>query len=103
MEISVQLFQIIVAAIWIAGAYCLFTSNNTTARILIGILMLAVFFVNPVRFTQEGVAKIERGINKFDAVPERVIVNTTSFEARQKAQMVELKSKSEDLKDEIHD
>ena len=70
---------------------------------MILILGLTLFLVNPFRFNQEGGAKIERNVTRFDKLPKKVDVGGKGFQQRQDEEMNKLKKQSEELKDEIHD
>ena len=56
-----------------------------------------------IRFNQEGGAKIERNVTRFDKLPKKVDVGGKGFQQRQDEEMNKLKKQSEELKDEIHD
>ena len=62
-----------------------------------------MFAVNPFRHIQDGVATIERNVQRFDEVPDKVVVDQESFLEKQQREMSILKSDSEGMKDEIHD
>jgi hypothetical protein len=77
--------------------------KNGKIKILILILGFVLFFVNPIRFKQEGGAQIERSVIRFDSLPPKVDVEADKFQQRQDNEMKKLKQQTEDLKNEIHD
>ena len=100
---SIQPYQLILLLLY-AGLILIFWKvKNVKLRIAISVLAGIIFFVNPIRFKQEGGAQIERSVTRFDSLPPKVDVETEKFQQRQEDEMKKLKQQTEDLKDEIHD
>ncbi|MDP8268303.1 MAG: hypothetical protein P9L97_06190 [Candidatus Tenebribacter davisii] len=93
MEIqTVQLIQVVVGAFLIFATYKV---KNNEVRIMLIIIMAILFLVNPIRFKQEGISKIERRSSTINtALPERVVVQKLTFKKQQAIDMAELKSDS---------
>ena len=100
---SFQPYQLIFLATYTGLILIFWKVNNTKIRILIGVLAFVLFFINPVRFKQEGNVKTERSVTRFEKVPDKVEVNKENFQTKQETELNKLKKQSEELKDEIHD
>lgn len=100
---NVQPYQLIFVLIYTVFAIGMWKIKSGKVRVLILFLALILFFVNPIRFKQEGGAQIERSITRFDSLPPKVDVEIEKFQQRQDNEMKKLKRQTEDLKDEIHD
>lgn len=101
---SIQIYQIITILIYLTIAFCIWKVKNNKIRIFLILLMFLMFVANPIRFKQEGMSKIERRENNFNIeLPEKVIVNTKSFNEQQTEEMERLKTQSkESVKNEIN-
>lgn len=99
VEMSVQpsqLINLIVLAIVAIGVY---KFKNYYIKSTFLLLIVVMFFVNPVRFKQEGMSRLEyEKYSKFDSIPEKVVVESKSFEQRQKESLSNLKQQSQELK-----
>lgn len=100
---NAQPYQLIFLLTYSVLAIGIWKIRNKRVKIFLAILGGIIFFVNPIRFKQEGGAKIERNITRFEKLPEKVGVGVKEFQQRQDEEMNKLKKQSEDLKDEIHD
>lgn len=99
---SIQLYQLVALIAWACLCLAFWKIKNTSVRILLVVLGLAIFMVNPVRHTQEGVSGIERVSSpKFSDIPKRVIVEEVSFEERQEKVHQTLNSQLESIENEI--
>lgn len=101
---SFQFIQIIQLLIYVILGVLIWKFKNTKFRIVLVILALVIFLINPVRFKQEGMSKIERRANKTQIIlPDRIIIEKKSFEEKQTSEMNKLKNKSKEIvKDEIN-
>lgn len=95
---TVNFVMTILLFVYIIGFILFFKMKDTKVRWVIPVILLILFFANPVRFKQENVSSLERGKNKFDKVPERVVVYKKSFEEKQREEMNTLKRESEESK-----
>ncbi len=100
---NVQPYQLIYLSIYLCLIWGILKVKSNKIKILILILGLILFFVNPIRFKQEGGFKIERNITRFNKLPKKENVEIRGFQERQDEEMNKLKKQSENLKDEIHD
>jgi hypothetical protein len=104
-EMSIQIYQLLVLAVYAVLIYFIYRGIKKDKWIVAGICFwigIILFFVNPVRFKQEGSAALERSISRFDEVPEKVEVKTENYNDFHKNQLETLKSESEERKDEVH-
>lgn len=99
---NVQPYQLIFLVVYSILMIGVWKIKNNKIRIFIAFLGFILFFVSPVKFKQEGGAKIERSVTRFNDLPQKVVVETEEFQQRQDAEMNQLKQQTEDLKDEIH-
>ena len=99
---NIQPYQLIFLSVYIGLIVGLWKIRNTKAKVLMLILGLILFFVNPVRFKQEGGSKIESNVTRFEKLPKKVDVEIKGFQQRQDKEMSKLKKQSEGLKNEIH-
>ncbi|MBL4940513.1 MAG: hypothetical protein JKY81_02475 [Colwellia sp.] len=101
---SIELFQLGTIGIFFAltflFVFCIKKGYYRQAVSVVVITLLAVFF-NPLRFTQEGGASLERGVKRFEVV-EKVVVEDVSFNQKQLDEMSNLKQQSKDLENEIN-
>lgn len=100
---NVQPFQLIFLLMYSTLAIGVWKIKNKKVKIFLVILGGIIFFVNPVKFKQEGGARIERSVTRFDSLPKKVDVGGKGFQQKQEEEMNKLKQQTEDLKDEIHD
>lgn len=98
----IQIYQIISILIYGGFGFLIWKVKNTKIKIFLTVVIFLIFVANPIRLTQEGGARLERNISKFEEIPKKEIVRKDTFETKQKAEMLNLKSYSENLKDEIH-
>lgn len=100
---NIQLYQIVSILVWTGAIIFAWKIKNHGLRILLIILGILFFIANPIRFKQEGIAKLEKNISKFSNIPKKEVILRDTFEERQKKEMNNLKLNSEGLKNEIHD
>lgn len=99
---DIQVIQIITVLIWGALAFVFWKVKAVKGRVAIGLIAALLFLFNPVKFTTGSIASIERLSGKDFAVPPKTIVDSKSFEDKQKQEMESLKNQSEDMKHEVH-
>lgn len=97
---NIQPYQLMFLAVYIAGFYVMYRYKKTRTAIII--LMLIAFFVNPFRNTATSIKQIERGVTKFDNIPEKIIVKHPSFDDFNQSEIDKLNKLYEETKDEIH-
>lgn len=99
-----QFMQIIQIGIYVLLGVLAWKIKNKKAKLILIVLTIALFLVNPVRWKQEGMSKIERRSSKINMVlPDRIIVEQSSFEKKQQIEMNKLKSQSKEIiKNEIN-
>ena len=97
-----QPYQLLQLVIYLSIPGIFFKSKNSNVKIACAVIALIVFTVNPVRHVERGGSSLESSINRFKEVPEITTVQKESFKQRQEAQMLELKTQSENMTNEIH-
>lgn len=99
---SIQPFQLIFVMIFVVSIFALFKIKSTNARVAILVSLIVLVFLNPFRFKQENGSVIERSINRFDEVPQKIEVKQESFNEFNQRELDLLKQQSEERKHEIH-
>ena len=99
---NMQFYQLATLVSYALLAFGVYKVDKVWARALFIAIAAIVFFVNPVRFKQENISALERPINRFDDMPEKVVVDKPSFKERQNIEMNEFNSNYEESRDEIH-
>lgn len=99
-----QFVQIIQLLIYIIIGFLFWKIKNKKARVMFILIALTIFLVNPIRFKQEGMSKIERRSSSISVeLPKKVIVDLKSFEQKQLDEMKKLKTQStESVKNETN-
>lgn len=101
---SLQFYQIATLLTYIVLGVLVWKIKNKWVRMFIVGTALIMFLVNPVRFKQEGMSKIERrSTGTIIELPKRIIVNQKSFSEKQSDEMNQLKTQSiESVKNETN-
>ncbi len=97
---NIQPYQLMFLTSYVIGFYVMYRWKKT--RIPILILMAIAFFANPFRNTATSINQIERGVTRFDNIPEKIIVDNPSFDDFNKSEIDKLNKLYEETKDEIH-
>ncbi len=97
---NIQPYQLMFLTGYVIGFYVMYRWKKT--RIPILILMAIAFFTNPFRNTATPINQIERGVTRFDNIPEKIIVDNPSFDDFNKSEIDKLNKLYEETKDEIH-
>lgn len=97
---NIQLFQLVSLLIYVGLVYGVFKVKNKKIKIAFIAVGLILFFVNPVRFKQEGVASLERFKQTEVEMPDRVIVKEKQFSEFQSKEYKSLKDESKGLLNE---
>lgn len=79
-----------------------FFFNSAKIRVFTVFILVAAFAFSPVKFKQEGMAKIERSNPKTFEIKERTYINAKGFEQKQIEELNKLKNQSKGLNNEIH-
>jgi len=100
---SIQLFQIAQLLIYGLLLLAIYRFKSTKLRAVFIFVGLIIFLFNPIKFKQEGISKIERRHQSYEAdLPDRVYVEKKTFDQKQKTQMDELKKQSKEIQNEIN-
>lgn len=99
---NIQLVQVVQLLVYIVIAYAAYKSKPAWLKGLFVAVILITFFVNPIRFKQEGGARLERNVNRFE-VPEKVLIKEESYQDRSIRERQLLIKQSGDKQHEIHD
>ena len=99
---SIQIYQLLTLVIYVTLIVAFWKIKSKNARIVIVVIGFIAFATSPLRHKQEGAGGLERSINRFESVPNKIVVERPVFEDRQKQQFNSLKNDSENMKDEIH-
>ena len=70
---SIQFVQFLQIFIYLLLIFLTFVVKNNKIKLFFVIVILTIFLINPIRFKQEGISKIERRQNYIDKVlPDRI-------------------------------
>lgn len=97
---NLQLFQFISILIFVSLFYGAYRIKNNKVKVFLIALGLILFFMNPVRFKQEGVASLERFKSPEIKIPDRISVKQKEFDEVQKQEYTSLKNESKELTNE---
>ncbi len=100
---NLQIYQLIFILFYVFIFVILYKTNNKYVKYLLVILLLITFFANPFKMTVTSIKKIEREINRFDNMPERVLIEKQSFDDFNKSEIDKLDKLNEEINNEIHD
>lgn len=96
---SIQIFQILHIGAFLLAALAIWKSDKKWVRWFAAIFILVAFFINPIKLTNKNMAPVEAGLNRFNKLPEKVIVEKVPFEERQDEALSKLKQESENQND----
>ena len=99
--ISVQPEQLIVLLLYVFMGLIFWKVDNKYFRIVIGAIAFILFVANPIKFKQQGGAKLEKGITRFDDIPDKVVVEEKDYSKEQAEVFDKLKKQSEEIEYEI--
>jgi hypothetical protein len=109
--VNIQPFQLIILSIMIillVSAWQLFKRGKFKLSILVIVITLFLPPLLPIKFKQEGGSKLERSVNRFDDVPERIetqpngLAGHDSFRDRQQYEMNSFDNRLGEIENEIH-
>lgn len=100
---SFQPGQILILGFFLIALVAIWKVKNKYFRITTVLVLLALFMVNPFRFDQPGGASLERSVNRFDEIPDKVVVEKPAFSDKQEQEFNKLKSETENIREEITD
>lgn len=95
-----QIEQFIAVLVWLVLAVLIWKLKNKKVRIFLIAIGLLVFFFNPLKLKQDGMSKLERFSSDIE-MPEKVQVQTESFDDSQSREFNNLKTQSKDIENEI--
>lgn len=99
---EIQAYQLAVFSGWALLALVAWKAKKTSVRVAAVALMFVLFALNPFKHSQEGMASKERSVQRFEKIPNKVIVSGPEFSERQRIEMATLKNDSKGMKNEIH-
>lgn len=94
---SIQPVQLIHLVIYALLIFFIYKSKNIKLKIFFAIIGIVLFIANPLRFKQEGMAKIERRFSASVELPAKIEVNIPSFSEKQKKELETLKKQSKEI------
>ena len=98
---DINIFQLLTFAIWVGLGGSCYLFKNKKWWICAAAIAFIAFFINPVKFEEEGGARLERSVSRFEDIPERVVVDQESYSDRQTKEHDKLKSESKEIENEI--
>ena len=96
-KVSIQPVQLIHLAIYALLIFFIYKSKNIKLKIFFAIIGIVFFIANPLRFKQEGMAKIERRFRASAELPAKIEVNILSFSEKQQKELETLKKQSKEI------
>ena len=100
--ISVQPEQLISILVYACMGIAFWKIDNKYVRIAIVSIAFILFVANPIKHKQQGGAKLEKGITRFDDIPEKVVVEEKDYNKEQAEVLDKLKKQSGVVEYEIH-
>lgn len=95
---SFVFIQIITITIYAALIFCAWKIKRTKIRFITIALIFVFFMINPIRFKQEGISKIERrSYRANEELPQKIVTKIEQFEEKQAAEMAKLKLESKEI------
>lgn len=96
---SVQIFQVLQIAITALLLWLAYRTWRKGKKVIPGLsvgFIIFMFFFNPIKMTQDGMSPVERNIDRFSQLPDKVVDKKVPFQVRQDAELHKLKQQSED-------
>ena len=100
--ISVQPEQLISILVYACMGIGFWKIDNKYVRIAIVAIAFILFVANPIKHKQQGGAKLEKGITRFDDIPDKVVVEEKDYNKEQAEVLDKLKKQSEEVEYGIH-
>ena len=100
--IEIQLEQLISVLVYACMGIAFWKIDNKYVRIAIVSIAFILFVANPIKHKQQGGAKLEKGITRFDDIPDKVVVEEKDYSKEQAEVLNKLKKQSEEVEYEIH-
>lgn len=98
---EINLHQLIILCIWLGVGLAAYKVKNNKFRVAMFFLAAILFLFNPVKFSQVGGASIERSVSRFDDMPEKIEIETGSYQSRSQEEHDKLQSQSKEIQNEI--
>ena len=100
--VDIQLEQLISILIYACMGLAFWKIDNKYVRIAIVAIAFILFVANPIKHKQQGGAKLEKGITRFDDIPDKGVVDEKDYNKEQAEVLDKLKKQSEEVEYEIH-
>lgn len=94
-------YQLIEAIVWVLLITAALKFRNKFIWIIWGVIAFTLLFFSPLKMQPQSINRLESTINRFENIPEKIIIENKSFEDKQSEQMNTLKEDSEEIINEI--